>query len=386
MTHSQEAQATGWARDFTLVWLSRFGFFFALHQIQPILPLYLKQLGASSTAIGAIFSAFAVTATVARVPAGFLMDRFGRKPFLVAGIAVFAASNLGYFWAASLFAMAFLRAVQGVGWSGCTTATGTITADIVPERRRGELIGYSIVANNLAAALAPMTGFALYHGFGSEAAFLAGFGVSVVSLVFALAVREPEAPPHGPPVPRSWIESFMVFESLVPAVVVGFLTFCQGGLVTFIPLYSLQVGLDNPGIWFLVYAAALILCRPVAGPLSDRLGRRSVILPGFALVLSGLLMLALAPSPAWLLGAAFLMGLGFGSTHPALMTVAVDQSSPQRRGASIAQFQVFFDLGMGLGALVLGTFLDLVDQNFSAMYLAATGAAVAGLALYLYRS
>ena len=64
------------------------------------------------------------------------------------------------------------------------------------------------------------------------------------------------------------------------------------------------------------------------------------------------------------------------------MTVAVDETTPQRRGQSMAQYQCFYDLGIGIGSLLLGALLDFVGQNFSIMYLSAMG--IAGLGLWLY--
>ena len=61
------------------------------------------------------------------------------------------------------------------------------------------------------------------------------------------------------------------------------------------------------------------------------------------------------------------------------MTLAVDQSSPEWRGQSLAQFQFFYDLGIGIASLTLGALLDLVNQSFRIMYLATTSVALVGL-------
>ena len=63
------------------------------------------------------------------------------------------------------------------------------------------------------------------------------------------------------------------------------------------------------------------------------------------------------------------------------MTVAVDQSATERRGQSLAQFELFYDLGIGIGSVTLGALLDVVDQNFSIMYETAAVALV-GLGRY----
>ena len=374
-----------WIKDFFFTWINRFSFFLAHHLTRPILPLYLVSFGASSTVIGAVMAVFTITATATRIPVGLLIDRIGRKPFLIAGVALFAVGNFGYLWAPGILLMLPFRMLHGVGWSGCTTAVATLAADIAPQKRRGELIGYAAMASSLGGAIGPVAGFALLQRFDFSGVFFGAAALLFVSLILAAFVKEPE---HGPRDDhrQRWLDLLVIPETLLPAVAVAFLSFGHGGILTFLPIHALKLGLENPGLWFGLYALCLLLSRPVAGPLSDRISRRAVIIPGLILNLLGIGILALASSPAWLMAAAVVGGFGTGAAQPALMTVAVDQTSPQRRGQSMAQYQCFYDLGIGLGSLTLGAFLDLVDQNFSLMYAATAVVALIGLWIYWKRS
>ena len=374
-----------WIKDFFFTWINRFSLFLAHHLTRPILPLYLVSFGASSTVIGAVMAVFTITATATRIPVGLLIDRIGRKPFLIAGVALFAVGNFGYLWAPGILLMLPFRMLHGVGWSGCTTAVATLAADIAPQKRRGELIGYAAMASSLGGAIGPVAGFALLQRFDFSGVFFGAAALLFVSLILAAFVKEPE---HGPRNDhrQRWLDLLVIPETLLPAVAVAFLSFGHGGILTFLPIHALKLGLENPGLWFGLYALCLLLSRPVAGPLSDRISRRAVIIPGLILNLLGIGILALASSPAWLMAAAVVGGFGTGAAQPALMTVAVDQTSPQRRGQSMAQYQCFYDLGIGLGSLTLGAFLDLVDQNFSLMYAATAVVALIGLWIYWKRS
>jgi MFS family permease len=375
-----------WVRDFIVTWINRFSFFLAHHLTRPVLPLYLVTFGASSTVIGSVIAVFTITATVTRIPVGLFIDRVGRKPFLLAGVALFVLGNFGYLWAPTILLMIPFRVLHGIGWSGCTTAVATLAADIAPPKRRGELIGYAAMASSLGGAIGPVAGFALLQNFNYAGVFLGSAAFLILSLCLGTLVAEPPRQVPISPKTMRWIDLLVVPETLVPAVTVAFLSFGQGGILTFLPIHALQLGLTNPGLWFGLYAVCLLLSRPVAGPLSDRISRRAVIIPGLMLNLAGIALLAYASSPAWLMAAAIVGGLGTGAAQPALMTVAVDQTSPQRRGQSMAQYQCLYDLGIGLGSLTLGAFLDLVEQNFSMMYTATAGVALIGLWYYWRRS
>jgi len=368
-----------WLKDFVLTWFSRFGIFLAHHVTRPLLPLYLITFGASSTIIGAVMAVFTITATVTRIPIGLLIDRIGRKPFLLYGIAFFTAGKLGYLWATSITLILPFRVLHGLGWSGCTTSVSTINADIVPLARRGELMGYAGLASSLASALGPVLGFALFHRFDYPGVFLGASALLILSFIFAVPITEPKRPLTEPYKATSWIDNIMVKESLDPAIGVAFLSFGHGGILTFLPIQALQIGISNPGIWFGVYATCILLSRPIAGPISDRVSRRAVIVPGLVLNLAGIILLAYASDLNGLLAAAIVGGFGTGAAQPALMTQAVDRSDGPRRGQSLAQFQFFYDLGIGIGSLALGALLDWVDQNFQLMYLATAGVAFLGL-------
>lgn len=379
MAEQTDSSTKPWLKDFTLTWISRFSVFLAHHVSRPLIPLYLITFGASSTVIGAVMAVFTLTATVMRVPIGMFIDRIGRRPFLLYGVGFFAAGNFGYLWAPSIAFMIPCRLLHGLGWSGCTTAVTTIAADIVPQSRRGEMMGYAGMASSLAGALGPIIGFALFHRFDYPGVFLGAGALLLLAFGAALPLAEPLRVRSTRPKSERWYQTVAVKETLHPAVAVAFLSFGHGGILTFLPIHALKLELANPGIWFAVYAVCILLSRPVAGPISDRVSRRAVILPGLILNIAGILLLAMATSPAWLMFAAIIGGFGTGAAQPALMTLAVDQSAAERRGQSLAQFQLFYDLGIGMGSLSLGALLDLVDQNFSIMYLATAVVALIGL-------
>ena len=382
MAEPEKAQKTNWLRNFILLSISRFCMFFSHRQVQPVFPVYLSSLGASGALIGFVMSSFTVMATVSRPFVGMLMDRVGRKVFLLLGLVIFGLTTLGYAWAPTIMFLVVFRIIQGLGWSCGTTAVATLAADIAPSNKRGTVISYAGLASNLGAALGPIAGFAAYQHLGFHGMFLTVFGVVLLGTLFSIPIKESQRPtPYQGP-RRSWWQLFVVPESLLPAVAMAFIAFGHSGTATFIPLYILQQDFGNPAYFFVVESVSVMISRPIVGPLSDRVNRRAVILPGFVLQIIGLIIVAKAPSATILFSAGAITGLGLAFAHPPLMALAIDLVPADRRGLSMAQFQTFHDLGNALGAVALGNFLDQMGKNFSAMYLLSAGVVSSGLLFY----
>ncbi len=139
-----------------------------------------------------------------------------------------------------------------------------------------------------------------------------------------------------------------------------------GAVVTFLPVYAPQRGLKNVGIFFTTYAIFTFASRLVAGRVSDRFGRRRVILP-FLVVVAIAVFLLLILHDVYvliLIGACF--GLGFGALMPALNAFVVDETAPRQRASALAFFTAFMDVGITAGALVLGVVGD--HWGYEAMF------------------
>ena len=109
--------------------------------VVPILPMYVYSLGASDFDLGLIFSAFAVVQLFTTVPFGLFSDRYGRKPFMVAGMTLLAASFLYFPFAQSVPALVVCRAVQGLAASAAWSSALALVADTTPGTIRGRSLG-----------------------------------------------------------------------------------------------------------------------------------------------------------------------------------------------------------------------------------------------------
>lgn len=362
-------------KNFVLTTLSTAALFTSFYFLLVTLPTYIRdELGGSKSQIGLIIGVFTISAVLLRPHLGRAVDRRGRKNILIAGLLVFLLSMLLYDYTASVASLLMLRVLHGIGWGAATTAAITLIADIAPVHRRGEAMGVYGMAANVAMAAAPVLSWILLQSYNYSTLFAAGAAIALVSLIVVLPVSETVV--VHPKTPLFNREAFF------PSALMFTVTVTYGSIVSFLPLFIEQQGImANPGIFFTVFAVTLIIIRVLAGKLSDIKGRRFVLVPGMILVTLGLWLLSTADSLWIFLASALLYGLGFGSVHPALMALLVDRVSVQGRGAAMGTFSAAFDLGIGVGSILLGIVLQFA--GFTVMYLLSGLIVLAGTVWFI---
>jgi MFS family permease len=322
--------------------------------------------------VGLVIGLSSIAAVATRVLSAGALDRRGRRPFALGGLALFAAATATLPLAASLGWLLALRAVQGVGWGFATTAISSLVADLAPAARRGEAIGIWGLAPTVAMALGPAAGAGLVRVGGPGAAFLGTAVLFVVALGLMVPVAEPR---HVGPVRSGGVFPGGAF---LPCAVLFLSSLSYGAIIAFVPV---ELGSEpgRTGTYFTVYATSILLVRPFAGRLSDRHGRRAVVVPGLLLGAVGVALTGLARGPLALAVAAALYGVGMsGLTFPALTAWTVDRSG-EARGAAMAAFYGSYDLAIALGAFAFGPVYERF--GFAAVNLAGAAGVVAAALL-----
>ena len=344
-----------WTKSFILMTVGMFFLFTAFYMLFPTLPLFIKQMGGNETQVGLAMGAFMLTAVIFRPFVGGLLDRFGRRPFIIWGLLLFAVAMYMYNWIGGIGVLMALRILHGGSWALSTTAILTAVTDMIPSARRGEGMGWFSMSMTLAMAIGPLFGLWVTQNLSYDALFLFSVGLSTAALFLMLGANMPFQPQL---VPRR-IEFFE--KSVLPITAsIFFLFLAYGGIISFVSLFadSIQV---NSGTFFLVYAATLVLIRPIAGKLSDRYGEAFVIVPSLVTTILALIVLSFSTGLFGLLASAVLYGIGFGSAQPALQAATIRIVRPDRAGVANASFSTATDLGIGLGSILLGW----VSQNTS---------------------
>ncbi|MFA2691936.1 MFS transporter [Bacillus mycoides] len=361
-----------WTKSFIQMTIAMLFLFTGFYLLVPTLPLFIKEIGGNESQVGLMMGMFTIAAVVIRPIIGGMLDQYGRRSFIIFGLIFFGITMYSYNLASTIVLLAVLRVIHGVTWAVSTTAVGTAITDIIPDSRRGEGMGWYGMAMTIAMAIAmaigPMIGLWVVQNYSFHGLFLLATLLSFMAVVLSLITKMPFTP-------QKEKGKIQLFEKSVLSitVVVFFLSFAYGGITTFLPLFASSIDV-NPGTFFLVYAIALTIVRPISGKLLDKYGEVFIILPALCITILAIVVLTISNGLIGVMIAAALYGVGFGSAQPALQAAMLTIVDPSKRGVANASFFTAFDLGIGLGAILLG----VVSQMFGYRILFA-GSAISGL-------
>ncbi|KKM11701.1 MFS transporter [Clostridiales bacterium PH28_bin88] len=356
-----------WTKNFLLICVANLMVFTSFYFLLPTLPVFVTEvLKGDESNVGYIIGILSLTAVLVRPLAGFLLDAVGRRKILFFALITFAMAVGAYNYVTSLGLLFMLRALHGISWGFTTTGAGTVAADVVPLARRGEGLGYYGLSNTLAMAVGPSLGLYILGSTGFASLFTAGFIIAVIGFLSILGISYPEVK-EVKEKHRVSFESFFEPKVFSLSGIMFFVAIVYGGIVSFITLYGKEIGIQNAGVYFLVYALILLFIRPYAGRNFDHNGPLKIMPVGFAALALSFVLLFLAQGYFLFIASAVAMGVGFGIVQPTSIAMAINRVAPFRRGAANGTIFSAFDLGIGLGSIFLGFLSSKVGLPY--MYL-----------------
>jgi MFS family permease len=353
-----------------LLSLSNFFLFTSFFLLLSALPLFaMRELHAREEQVGLIIGMFTVAAILLRPYAGMMLDRWGRRSVVLFSLFFFVMAVAGYFGVVSIAILFLLRLFHGATFGVTTTALGTVAADLVPDSRRGEGLGYFGMFNMLAMVMGPALGLMLIQHLSAGWLFGICLLLALVAWGLALGIRYPEPKKEGAVFRWSDWNKMIEKRAFPYSLPIVWLAVVFGGLVSFIPLYAQELGsADYASSFYMVYALALALARVIAGKAFDRKGPDVVVYPALFAYVAGLLCLGMAHGPLLFVVAGALIGIGYGSVQPCMQALVIREMPEERRGAATATFYIAVDAGIGLGSFLLG--FPVVWWGYRGMFLA----------------
>jgi len=293
VSQAQSRQATPWRLLALLMAMTAIGPA-TLNILVPALPALTKQLASDTGTVQLTLSLYLLSLATAQLLLGPLSDRFGRRPVVLAGLALNVAASLAAIAASSIDGLIATRVVQAVGASTGIVIGRAIVRDLYERDRAAAMIGLVTTAMVIAPMVSPLIGGILDTAFGWEAIFVCIAIVSGAVLlwaVFELPETRPDNVPHSPgKLIQEWraLLGNAKFHGYVLCGALGsapFFTFLGGGphvVVTLMGRTSAEYGL-----WFVVTSLGYMIGNFTASRLSQRFGVDNMIMAGIGFELIG---------------------------------------------------------------------------------------------------
>jgi MFS family permease len=353
-----------------------------LGQERTVLPLLARdEFGLTAfTATLTFIVAFGTVKAATNFFAGTLSDRFGRKPVLVAGwligfpVPLLLISAPSWGWV--VFANVLLGINQGLTWS----TTVIMKIDLVGPARRGLAMGFNEAAGYGALALTALaTGYIAQHADLRPEPFLLGIAYAALGLgLSTLFVREtrdharyeaahhPTEYGHQHDMTTAQVFTFTSFHdrALSSCSQAGLVNNLNDGLAWgLFPIYFANAGLsiERIGVLVALYPAVWGLGQLYTGNLSDRVGRKPLIVGGMLAQAAAIAWTAATTGfGPWLLGA-LVLGAGTAMVYPTLLAAVGDVAHPSWRARAVGIYRLWRDAGFAVGAVLAGILADLVS-------------------------
>ena len=348
---------------------------------------------AARSAILSFIVVFGISKALTNYGAGRWSDQFGRKPVLVLGWLVAVPVPFLLMWGPSwnwiLFANVLLGVSQGLTWS----TTVIMKIDLVGAKQRGLAMGLNEFAGYVALSLSAVaTGWiAANYGLRPQPFYL-GVGFVAVGLALsAVLVRETRhhvahesqllASLHSVPTSREVFWRTTLLDSNLSSIsLAGLVNNLNDGMAWgLFPLVFAAAGMNlaQVGLLTAIYPATWGFAQLVTGALSDRIGRKPLIVWGMWIQAAGIAVITVVHTFIGFAIGALLLGIGTAMVYPALLAAIGDVAHPSWRASAVGVYRLWRDLGYAIGALLAGLTADAFGLS-AAMWLVAALTFVSG--------
>lgn len=348
----------------------------------PVLPLFALYLGAGPEAIGFAVGISTVTGIFFKLPAGALSDIIGRKRTMLIGLVVFAVMPFTYLLAHDYRMLVIIRFIHGLATAVYGPVSMAVVADVAGARK-GELLSWfssiTIIGNLLGA---PLGGFILHSAAGAAAPALPEFqrayllsGVAgMMSLLLAVSILRGNGRGGDG---KSLKEAYRRFSSgikevisdkriIVTSSMEGLQNLTVGALEAFLPIYAVtRAGLNEfqAGLLWGVQVVVTIISKPVMGRISDRFGRRPLIVAGMFLCAGAFGAIPLLKDFYALMIAAIFFGFGEAFVTSSSAALVADVCKEKHFGTAMGTFGTIFDIGHAAGPILAGFLIARYDYQ-----------------------
>jgi MFS family permease len=332
------------------------------YQMLPVVPLHLRNIGASLAESGRFASAFTIGSAAGALFTGSLGDRLGQRKVLIGASLLSMGFFVAYAFMKVRWGLYLLAPLHGLVWSALRTSTMAKAGSLLTEENRAQGMSIFGLAAPAGVAAGPILGLALWPLMGFHW-FMILLGASFFALFLLIQAVPGEPESHRRQGPLIQQPDAVV---IMPACILLLLGISFGPIPPFAAQEAKFLHMSWPAASLTCIAIGMVGLRFILGVRG--MGRDPVqILPAtLSMTCIGMLMMALLPGGTWRHAAGGLIyGAGYGISHTLMFMIIIESCLPKRRGAGVGLLFCAYDVGQSAGAYVIGLAMESAGARWS---------------------
>jgi predicted MFS family arabinose efflux permease len=354
-----------WSSSFLLLVMGNFLLSISFYFLITVLPVYLvEDIEFSKSDAGIILSAYIFTAVIIRPFAGPMIDAFGRKTIYISSLTLFAILFPLYGLSSSYSLLIILRIFHGVSWGILTTAGNTLAMDLLPEKNKGQGMGYYGLAFTMAMAAGPFIASYVLNIGDYQLLFMASGLLAFMGIGMILFVNFPKND-RKRPFSLEQFREFLAPKTYPFALLLMLIMFPYGALLNFASLFCIKYMDGQSFLFFLSLALGLTTSRIFAGQIFDQKGPFYLLIFSFSTITIGFPIFIFINNGYFLSFSSFLIGIGYGISFLTLQLLIAGVMPQDRRATANSIFLTSLDLGIAGGTVLMGLMSDYLGLKLS---------------------
>jgi len=347
--------------------------------IMPLLPLFLASLGGGGLIIGIVGGLGDSVSSILKVFSGYFSDKLGkRKEFVFAGYSISALAKISFAFVTAAWHFIILRPVERLGKGIRTAPRDAIIADSAEKEKRGKGFGFHRAMDNLGAVLGSIIALFLVvtYTLTFQTIFLVAGLVAFLALIPILKVKEKPAEPKKTSLKigfsslSSSLRFFIIISSVFAMANFTYMFY----ILKAQELFGVSFGLAIPIILYVLFNIAETVFSIPMGSLSDRIGRRNVLLIGYGLFVPMSLGFALsAPSLINIIILFFIYGFVLSAVDTTGRALVSDLAHAEYRATALGTYHTSIGLATLPGGIIAGMLWDAFGSSATFLYGACMG-------------
>ena len=341
-----------WNKNFILLFITNLLVLAAFYASIPIIPIYCQQIGIIGSKIGIVLTSMSVATVLFRPVAGYLLDNFNRYRVYLLFLGLFCLAFPSYIVFPTFGLLIIIRLYMGAVYSVCGSATMTLASDVLPPTKITEGISRFAFTTSIGMAFGPYVGIQVQNHISSKASFLVILAITLAALICISFCKI-----SYPKVERKkFALRDTIYNPALPFMYnMMFLMIPYGAVIAYSSMLAQEKQLTSVIPYFYIcLVAGMLVSKFSTQKIIDAGKHRVLVYACLAILIVTMASYAFLTTGIHLLIAGFFFGIGYGILQPLFQAFVTGTTPAPKRGVANATYFLSYDIGIGIGALLMG--------------------------------